>query len=109
MIYSAIICSTTTLAEYSEEQGDFQTTFIKLLRANRQPLEFYAVPYQTYEFYFLHKNEYTFGCISNVNLDNEKILIYLQTLKERFFSINEKEKDNLMLKLTSMIKELMVF
>lgn len=108
MIYSAIINTNSILAEYSEDQGDFQITLIKILKANRQPLEFYVIPYLNYEFFFLHKDEYTFSCIANTNIDNEKILLYLQTLKDKFISICSYEKENLTLKTTKLLRELMV-
>jgi hypothetical protein len=108
MIYSAIMLNNTIMSDYSEEQGDFQITITKLLKANRQSIEFYAVPFQNYDFYFLHKDSYTFSCMAHQNLDSEKVLLYLQTLKEQFLTICKAEKDNLTLKTTTMLKDLMV-
>jgi hypothetical protein len=108
MIYSAIILNNTIISDYSEDQGDFQLTIIKLLKANRQPIEFYVVPFQNYDFYFLHKDSYTFSCMAQQNLDSEKILLYLQTLKEQFLTLCKSEKDNLTLKTAKMLKDLMV-
>ncbi len=108
MIYSAIIHYNTPIADYSEIEGDFQKMMIKLLKANRQPLEFYAIPYQDYEYYYLHQDDYTFSCIASPNLDNEKILIYLQTLREKFTSMCVNEKENLTLNSTNLLRDLMV-
>jgi hypothetical protein len=108
MIYTAIFNSNTIIAEYSEEGGDFNITLTKLLKANRQPLEFYVIPFLNYECFFLHKDEYTFSCICQQNLDNEKVLLFLQALKVKFINICLKEKDNLTLKTTNIIRELMV-
>jgi hypothetical protein len=108
MIYSAIFNNNSIIADYSEESGDFNITLSKILKANRQPLEFYMVTYLTYECYFLHKDEITFSCIANQNLDSEKILVYLQTLNQNYFNICIKERDNLVLVTTKMIRELMV-
>jgi hypothetical protein len=108
MIYSAIMIHTTIISDYSEEQGDFQITITKLLKANKQPIEFYVVPFQSYDFYFLHKDDYTFSCMTTQNLDNEKILLFLQTLKEQFLTLCKAEKDNLTLKTTKMLMDLMV-
>jgi len=108
MIYTAIFDAYTTIAEYSEEGGDFGVTLIKLLKVNRQPLEFYMISYLNYECFFLHKDEYTFSSIVQQNLDNEKVLVFLQNLKQQFMNICRKEKDNLTLKTTNIIRELMV-
>jgi hypothetical protein len=109
MLYSAILNSNTVVAEYSEDQGDFQSTMIKILKHNRQPIEFYMVPYSSYEFYFLHKDNYTLACITQLHLDNEKILNYLQELRDGFNFLLKSEKDNLVLKCTNLIKSLMVY
>lgn len=108
MIYSAIFNNNSIIADYSEESGDFNITLTKILKANRQPLEFYMINYLTYECFFLHNNEITFSCIANQNLDSERILVYLQTLMQKYFNICNKERDNLVLVTTKMIKELMV-
>jgi len=108
MIYSAILNSYTIIADYSEERGDFGNTLIKILKANRQPLEFYMINYLNFECFFLHKDEFTFSSIVQQNLDNEQVLIFLQTLKTQFMNICVKEKDNLTLKTTNIIRNLMV-
>jgi hypothetical protein len=108
MIYSAILLNYSIISDYSEEQGDFQITITKLLKFNKQPIEFYVVPYQNYDFYFLHKNDYTFSCMAYQHLDNEKILLFLQTLKDQFLTLCKTEKDNLTLKTTNLLKNLMV-
>lgn len=108
MIYSAIINSNTIIGDYSENSGDFNIILIKILKANKQPIKFYVVPYQNYDFYFLQEEPYVFSCIVNNNTDNEKVLLYLQSLKERFFTLCSDEKDNLTLKTTNLIRDLMV-
>jgi hypothetical protein len=107
MIYSAIFDNYTILADYSEESGDFGVTLTKIFRANKQPLEFYMVTYLNYDCFFLHSQEYTFSTISNQNLDNEKILMFLQDVKEQFLTICKTERDNLILKCTNIIRNLM--
>ena len=107
MIYSAIFDNYTILADYSEESGDFGVTLTKIFRANKQPLEFYMVTYLNYDCFFLHSKEYTFSTISNQNLDNEKILMFLQDIKEQFLTICKTERDNLILKCTNIIRNLM--
>ena len=108
MIYSAILDNYSVIADYSEEQGDFQVTLIKLLKANKQSIEFYVVPYSQYEIYFLHYDSFTFSCIAPENIDHEKILVFLQTIKEEFLSMYKNEKDSLVLKTTNIIRENMV-
>lgn len=108
MIYTAIFRVNTILADYSEDQGDFPTITMKILKANRQNLEFYVIPYLNYDFYFLHKDDYTFTSITESNLDNEKILVFLQNLMERYLTLCRDEKDNLTYKTTSLIRDLMV-
>jgi len=108
MIYSAIINSNTIIADYSDSSGDFNVILPKILKANRQPIQFYVVPYQNYEFYFLQEEPYVFSCIVNSNTDNEKVLLFLQNLKEKFLSLCSNEKDNLTLKTTNLLKNLMV-
>ncbi len=109
MIYSAIFNSYSIIADYSEDGGDFQVTLSKILKANRQPLEFYMVTYLSLDCFFLHREDYTFSCIVQQNLDHEKILLYLQSLREQYFSICKNEKDNLTLKITNIIRDLMVY
>src|SRR5690349_6805381 len=108
MIYSAIFNLNTIIADYSEEGGDFQVTLTKLLKANRQPLEFYTITYSNSDCFFLHKDDYTFSTIVGQNVDHEKVLVFLQALREQFFSICKSERDNLTLKTTNLIKDLMV-
>ena len=108
MIYSAIIQNHTIIADYSENPGDFNVILLKILKANKQSIEFYVIPYQNYEFYFLQEEPYIYSCIVNTNTDNEKVLLFLQTLKEKFIAICAEEKDNLTLKTTNLIRETMV-
>jgi len=108
MIYSAILQNFTIIADYSENPGDFNDILIKILKANKQPIEFYVIPYQSYEFYFLQADHYIYSCIVNNNTDNEKVLLFLQTLKEKFISLCALDKDNLTLKTTNIIRETMV-
>lgn len=108
MIYSAIFDNYTILADFSEEGGDFGVTLTKIFRANKQSLEFYMVTYLNYDCFFLHNQEYTFSTITNQNVDNEKILLFLQELKEHFLSICKSEKDNLLLKSTNLIRDLVI-
>lgn len=110
MIYSAILQNLRIIADYSENPGDFNDILIKILKANKQPIDFYVIPYQNYEFYFLQEKEknYIFSCIVNSNTDNEKVLLFLQNLKENFSMICGKDTDNLTLKATNLIKESMV-
>jgi len=68
MIYSIILRNFSLVTDFSEEEGDFQDVLIGVLKANRKPNEFYVINYLHYGFFFLHKDEYTFACISNTNL-----------------------------------------
>jgi hypothetical protein len=108
MIYSAIFENFTILADYSEEGGDFAAVLTKLYKANRQSIEFYTVTYLGYDCFFLHENNFTFSCMVNQNSDGERVLVFLQTLKENFFKVCRGEKDNMLLKTTYMIREVMV-
>ena len=108
MIYSAIFENYCIIADYSEEGGDFSTVLSKLFKVNRQSLEFYTVTYLNYDCFFLQENNFTFSCMVNQNLDGEKVLIFLQTLKEKFFKVCRGEKDNMILKTTNMMRDVMV-
>jgi hypothetical protein len=107
MIYCSIIQNMSTIAEYSDLEGDFKVMSLRVLKANKQPLEFYVVPYSNWEFYYLHEHEYTYCSICNLNLDHEKILVYLQSLKDQFHRVNN-DKDSFTIKSTKLIQEMMV-
>lgn len=109
MIYTAIFKYNTVIADYSEGGGDFKVTLSGILKANRQSLEFYMITYSNLDCFFLHKDEYTFCCVTQQHVDNEKVLVFLQMLSNKYFSICDKEKDNLTLKTHNLIRELMVF
>jgi len=106
MIYSIILKNYSIISDYSEEDGDFQQVLLGVLKANRSPNEFYEINYLHYGFYFLHKDEFTFSCISGLNVDQEKIVLFLNTMKQSFFEIY-KEKDHFTLKVTNMMRDLM--
>jgi hypothetical protein len=108
MIYTSILKLNTVIADYSEDQGDYPFVMTKILKANRQNLEFYVVGYLNYDFYFLHSEDHTFSCIASQNLDNEKILLFLQSLKESFLAICLNDRDNLTYRTTNLIRDLMV-
>lgn len=78
MIYSVILKNSTQVAEYSEEEGDFLENLLNIWKANKQSVEFYVLPYQSYEFCFLQSKEYTFATIIQQNLGkNTKIYLIL--------------------------------
>ena len=52
-------------------------------------------------------DNYIFLAITNLNSNQEKVLEFLQTLKSRFLEIVKREKDNLTLVSTSLLRELM--
>jgi len=68
MIYTIILCNYTSISDFSEEEGDYQQVLLGVLKANRKSNEFYYISYLNYDFYFLHKDEYTFSCIANPNI-----------------------------------------
>ena len=108
MIYTAIFQSTSIIADYSDEMGDFPQMIKKIFLANRQPIEFYVIPYLSYDYYFLHQEPYTFSIITEANQDNEKILLFLQKLKQNYLQlIYKKEKDNLLIKTVTLMRNLM--
>jgi len=68
MIYSVILNNSTPIAEFSEEgEADFLEILTKLWKTNKQSVEFYVLPYQTYEFCFLQQKEFTFAGITKEN------------------------------------------
>ena len=108
MLYCAIYSGHSIIADYSEDQGDFQITLSKILKVNRQNIDFYVIPYSIYNFFFLHKNDFTFSVISIQNIDQQKIFDYLQNIKEIFFNKCAYEKEYLTIKTTNLIKDSMV-
>jgi len=116
MLYSVILKNYTPIAEFSEEgEADFLEILTGLWKTNKQSVEFYVLPYQSYEFCFLQGQEYTFAGITRENTgitynkflqDQEKVLFFLQSLKKRFYEISSKE--NLTFQSTLVLKELMV-
>lgn len=107
MFYSIILKNLSIVADYSEEDGDFQEVLLGVLKANRSSTEFYEINYLQYNFYFMHKDEFTFACISNLNVDQEKIHLFLNSLKVKFFEVYIGERDHFTLKVTNLIKDLM--
>ena len=109
MIYSCIIHSSKIISEYSDEMGDFSSMIKKILNANKQPIEFYVVPYLNYDFYFYNQEQYTFGCITHSSQDNEKVLLFLQEINQEFKKLkNSKEINTFSLKCAKMIREKMI-
>ena len=81
----------------------------KILNANKQPIEFYVVPYLNYDFYFYNQEQYTFGCITHSSQDNEKVLLFLQEINQEFKKLkNSKEINTFSLKCAKMIREKMI-
>ncbi len=107
MIYSIILKNYSIVSDFSEDEGDFQQVLVGVLKANRRPIEFYEISYLHYQFYFLHKDEFTFSCITSGNIDQEKVVLYLNTLKNSFLDMHNKERDSFALKVTNLIRELM--
>ncbi len=107
MIYSIILKNLSIISDFSEDEGDFQEVLLGVLRANRTQNEFYEINYLHYAFYFMHKDEFTFACISSLNIDQEKILLFLNNLKASFYEIYNKERDHFTLKVMNMMRELM--
>ena len=109
MIYSCIIHLSKIISEYSDEMGDFSSMIKKILNANKQPIEFYVVPYLNYDFYFYNQEQYTFGCITHSSQDNEKVLLFLQEINQEFKKLkNSKEINTFSLKCAKMIREKMI-
>ena len=109
MIYSCIIHTSKIISEYSDEMGDFSSMIKKILNANKQPIEFYVVPYLNYDFYFYNQEQYTFGCITHSSQDNEKVLLFLQEINQEFKKLkNSKEINTFSLKCAKMIREKMI-
>lgn len=107
MLYTSILQSSSIIADYSEEIGDFSIMVSTILRANRQPITFYAIPYLGHDYYFLHHENLTFTSITPANQNNEKILIYLQKLKSLFIPLYKTEKNQLTFRSITLIKQLM--
>ena len=109
MIYSCIIHSSKIISEYSDEMGDFSSMIKKILNANKQPIEFYVVPYLNYDFYFYNQDQYTFGTITHSSQDNGKVLLFLQEINQEFKKLkNSKEIKSFSLKCAKMIREKMI-
>jgi hypothetical protein len=104
MQYVAILRHYTVFADYSEYSENYQDSLIKIYQANKQNMEFYMIPYQQFDIYFLHYKEYVFSTICQQNQESENILIYLQQLKDEFINLITKEKDSLTLKATKLLK-----
>ena len=107
MLYSIVLKSNSIVTDFSEDEGDFQEVLLGVFKANRSSQDFYEISYLHYSFYFLSKDEYTFACITNQNVNQEKVLLFLSTLKQSFFQMLNKERDHFTLKLTNTMKELM--
>ncbi len=107
MLYSVVLKNLSIITDFSEDEGDFQEVLFGVFKANRNHMEFYEISYLHYAFYFLHKEEYTFACITNQNVDQEKVLFFLSTLKQSFYEILQKERDHFTLKLTNTMRDLM--
>ena len=109
MIYTAIFQANKIIADYSEEVGDFPQLIKKIFNANKQPIEFYVVPYLSYDYYFLHHANFTFSTITHPNQDNAKVMLFLQKLKTNYLQlVIRKEKDNLLIKSVTIIRNLMI-
>lgn len=107
MIYTCVLHSSTIISEYSEEIGDFKTMIKKIYNANRQPIEFYVIPYLNFDFYFLNEKLYTFSCITNNNEENEKVLIYLQNIKKEIFNLLKNKNENFTIGSCNIIRKYM--
>ena len=107
MIYTCVLHSSTIISEYSEEIGDFKTMIKKIYNANRQPIEFYVIPYLNFDFYFLNEKLYTFSCITNNNEENEKVLIYLQNIKKEIFKLLKNKNENFTIGSCNIIRKYM--
>ena len=107
MIYTAIFKSSSIIADYSDDMGDFPHMMKKIFSANKQPIDFYVIPYLSYDYYFLHHDVYTFSAITESNQDNEIILLFLQKLKQNYLQLSIKEKDNLLIKTVTLMRKLM--
>lgn len=107
MIYSLILRGKEVVADFSEMEGDFLDFSLKVLKTLNRSEEFTVVENQNYEFYFLFGNNYTYFAITPLNSNQEKVYEFLQTLKSRFTEIARREKDNLTLVSTGLLRELM--
>jgi hypothetical protein len=77
MIYSIILKNYSIVSDFSEDEGDFQQVLLEVLKANRKQSEFYLIPYDEYGYYFMHKDEFTFACITNSDIGKYFPNIYL--------------------------------
>lgn len=107
MIYSLILRNRETIADFSEMEGDFFDFSMKVLKTINKNDEFTVVGNENYDFNVLIYDNYIFLAITNLNSNQEKVLEFLQTLKTRFLEIVKREKDNLTLVSTSLLRELM--
>ena len=107
MIYSLILRNRETIADFSEMEGDFFDFSMKVLKTINKNDEFTVVGNENYDFNVLIYDNYIFLAITNLNSNQEKVLEFLQTLKSRFLEIVKREKDNLTLVSTSLLRELM--
>jgi len=107
MIYSLILRNKETVADFSDMEGDFHDYSMKVLKNINRNDEFTIVGNESYDFNFLIHEPYTFLAITNLNSNQEKILEFLQTLKNQFLELVRREKDNLMLASTTLLRELM--
>lgn len=107
MIYSLILRNKETVADFSEMEGDFYDYSMKVLKNINRNDEFTIVGNESYDFSFLIHEPYTFLAITNLNSNQEKILEFLQGLKSQFLDLVRREKDNLMLASTTLLRELM--
>ena len=107
MIYSLILRNRETIADFSEMEGDFFDFSMKVLKTINKNDEFTVVGNENYDFNVLIYDNYIFLAITNLNSNQEKVLEFLQTLKSRLLEIVKREKDNLTLVSTSLLRELM--
>lgn len=105
MIYVSIIKGKNIEYDYTEEKGDFPSMTKKLFFTNNQPLNFFVIPYLSFDYYFLKDEKFTFSCITNSNQDNEKILMILQGIQTKFYTLILKEKDNLYYQISSILRK----
>ena len=105
MIYVSIIKGKNIEYDYTEEKVDFPSMTKKLFLTNNQPLKFFVIPYLSFDYYFLKDEKFTFSCITNSNQDNEKILMILQDIQTKFYTLILKEKDNLYYQISSILRK----
>lgn len=105
MIYVSIIKGKNIEYDYTEEKGNFPSMTKKLFLSNNQILNFFVIPYLSFDYYFLKDGKFTFSCITNSNQDNEKILMILQDIQTKFYTLMSKEKDNLYYQITTILRK----